>query len=142
MQRTSRESRTIDQERNEKIRRVLEKRGLVGASNDSKWRILVNQMRSRDGWKPPFRYKWVDGFITNWGTDWWGEVPVPLKGVEWLDISLGQQVRRGQLVDPEVINHDAWILPILDEARFCYEVHNGIARIFGYLPKNYDQIDQ
>jgi len=34
-----------------------------------------------------------------------------------------------------------WILAILDEARRCYELRGDVVRIFGYLPKNYDGLD-
>jgi hypothetical protein len=93
-------------------------------------------MRTRSGWRPSYRFKCVDGKPSYWDTEWWYHVPIPMVSVEWLDIGLVQEKHRGQLVEPELIDHRDWILEILDEARFCYEVHGEIVRIFGYLPKN------
>ena len=125
----------------ERIRRVVESRQLVGASNDTKWGIFLDRMRSRD-WKPSYRYKCVDGPIRGWDVEWWHHLPLPMMSVEWFDISMIQETSQGLLLPPKITNHRDWILAILDEARLCYEVHGEIVRIFGYLPKNYDGLDE
>lgn len=129
-------------EEKERIRRAVESRQLIGAANDTKWQILLDRMRHRDGWKPSYRYKCVDGPICGWDVEWWYHLPLPMMSVEWFDISMVQTTSRGLLVPPAMTDHRAWILAILDEARLCYEVHGDIVRIFGYLPKNYDDLDR
>lgn len=122
-----------------RIKSVVERRGLVGAANDTKWGVLLDAMRMRDGWRPSWRYKPVDGRASEWDVEWWCHLPFPMMCVEWFDIVLVQEVHRGLLVKSDIIDHSDWIRPILlDDARFCYEVVGDIARIFGYLPKSLD----
>lgn len=117
---------------------MVEQRQLTGAANNTKWGKLLDAMRSRRGWTPQYRYKCVDGGPSQWDSEWWYHVPIPMVSVEWLDIGLIEWIHRGRLLDPEAIDHTEWILCTLDEARFCYEKHGEVVRIFGYLPKNLD----
>src|ERR1041384_3776707 len=126
----------------ERIRRIVESRQLVGTANNTKWGILLDRMRLREGWKPSYRYKCVDGPISDWDVEWWCHLPFPFMSVEWFDIAMLQETSRGLLVPPAVTDHRDWILAILDEARLCYEVRGEIVRIFGYLPKNYDGLNE
>ena len=87
-------------------------------------------------------YQCVDGPASGWDVEWWYHLPLPMMSVEWFDISFVQSTWRGRLVPPEITDHRDWILAILDGARFCYEVHGDIIRIFGYLPKNFDYLEE
>jgi hypothetical protein len=122
----------------EKIRRLIEERQLVGAANDSKWGELLDAMRSREGWRPSYRFKCVDGPASEWDVEWWYHVPLPMLSVEWLDVGLVQETRRGALIAPALTDHRDWILALLARIGFCYEVAGDIVRIFGYLPKSYE----
>jgi hypothetical protein len=119
-----------------KIRRVVEERGLVGAANDTQWSILINHMRTREDWRPSYRYKCVDGPPSSWDVEWFYHLPFPMMSVEWFDVGLTQENPRGRLFKPSITDHRAWILNVLNEARLSYEVHGDIARIFGYLPRD------
>jgi hypothetical protein len=123
----------------EQIRRVVEARQLIGAANDTKWAVLLDAIRSREGWRPSYRYKCVDGPVSGWDVEWWYHLPFPMMSVEWFDISLVQETPRGRLIRPAVTDHREWILALLQQTGFCYEVGQDIVRIFGYLPKNYDK---
>ena len=119
-----------------KDRDLIAKRGLTGAANNTKWSILLDAMRSRNEWIPSYRYGVINGYISDWDVEWWYHVPLPMLCVEWFDIGLIQVVNNGLLIDPEIIDHSSWIIPLLDSARFDYEISDDIVRIFGYLPRN------
>ena len=68
-------------------------------------------------------------------------MPFPMMSVEWFDICYWQENRRGALIEPEIIDQSNWILKILQDARFCYDVVGDIVRIHGYLPKSFDGLD-
>ena len=117
---------------------LVNKRGLVGAANNTKWNELINFMRLQEKWRPSYRFKWVNGHISTWDVEWWYHLPFPLMGVEWLDIGLRQEITRGRLVENEVLDHSPWILLKLREIGFEHEVSVDVVRIFGYLPKSFE----
>ena len=125
----------------DRIRRVISERGLTGAANDVKWERLLDAMRQRDGWRPSYRYKCVDGPPSGWDVEWWYHLPFPMMSVEWFDICYFQEIRRGALLEPEIIDHSDWIAQILHDAKFCYDFVGDIVRIHGYLPKSFDGLD-
>lgn len=141
MANTSPQSTVGTDDEKERIRSVIAERGLVGAANDVKWGRLLDAMRQRDGWRPSYRYKCVAGPPSGWDVEWWYHLPFPMMSVEWLDICCFQEVRRGALIEPELIDHSDWIVTILNNARFCYDVVGDIIRIHGYLPKSSDDLD-
>lgn len=138
---TSPEPNVGTDDEKERIRSVISKRGLVGAANDVKWGRLLDAMRQRAGWRPSYRYKCVDGPPSGWDVEWWYHLPFPMMSVEWFDIGCHQIVHRGKLIDPQVVDHTNWIVKILQDAKFCYDVHGDIVRIFGYLPKSLDELN-
>jgi hypothetical protein len=121
-----------------KLRRVVQTRGLVGAANDTKWNELIAFARALEGWRPSYRTKWIEGHISGWDVEWFYHLPIPFIGVEWLDISLIEQVHRGRLVAPEAIDHSAEILAVIKKIGFESEVRGDIVRIWGYLPKAFE----
>jgi hypothetical protein len=121
-----------------KLKRVVQTRGLVGAANDTKWNELIAFARGLEGWRPSYRTKWIDGHISGWDAEWFYHLPLPFIGVEWLDISLIEQVHRGKLVAPEVIDHSTEILAVIKKIGFESEVRREIVRIWGYLPKTFE----
>ena len=68
-------------------------------------------------------------------------MPFPMMSVEWFDICYLQEIRRGALIDPDVVDHSDWIVKVLNDARFCYDVAGDVIRIHGYLPKSFDELD-
>ncbi|MES2820884.1 MAG: DUF6678 family protein [Pseudomonadota bacterium] len=122
----------------EKIRGIVAKRGLAGASNDTKWNELITFMRQQDEWHPSYRCKWVSGHISGWDVEWWYHLPFPLMGVEWFDIGLHQERQKDRLIKDEIIDQSSWIIEKLKEIGFEHEVSGDVVRIFGYLPKSYE----
>lgn len=120
----------------EKIRAIVARRGLSGAANNTKWNEFISFMRQQDEWRPSYRFKWVNGHISRWDTEWWYHLPFPLMGVEWFDIGLHQERPRGSLIKNKVIDHSPCILHKLREIGFEYEVSGDVVRIFGYLPRS------
>ena len=127
-----------NKEEKEKIQKVLEERQLAGAANNTKWNELITAMREKEGWRPSYRYKWIDGYISAWDVEWWYHLPFPFIGVEWFDIGLHQTVKTGRLVKDKIIDHSEWITELLDKIGFDYEVFGDVARIWGYYPKSYE----
>ncbi|MDB2687446.1 hypothetical protein N9Y42_09565 [Mariniblastus sp.] len=124
-----------------KIRAVVSNRGLSGCANDLKWGKLLDVMRTRTDWTPSYRFKCVDGQLSDWDVEWRHHLPFPMMSVEWLDIAYLQETRTGLLTEPRLIDHSDWIVKILDDAKFCYDIVGDVIRIFGYLPKSFDGIN-
>lgn len=142
MSETSPQPNTGSDEEKEKIRHTIARLGLTGVANDVKWGRLIDVMRTRDGWRPSYRVNCVGSdYISDWDVEWWYHLPFPMMSIRWLDIGCWQEVSRGLLLDPEIIDHSDWILPLLDEAGFCHDVVGEIVRVHGYLPKSFEALD-
>jgi len=44
---------------------------------------------------------------------------------------------RGHAAAEKIIDHGVWIVPELERIGFDFEVRDQVARIWGYLPRNY-----
>ncbi len=98
---------------------------------------LISFVRGLERWRPSYRYKWIDGYISGWDTEWCYHLPFPFLGVEWFDIALQRKVHVGRLVDPQIIDHSRTILEELQKIGFDFEINSDVARIWGYLPRCY-----
>lgn len=110
----------------DKLLRVIEKRGLCGLANDTKWNELIGAMRRRTDWRPSYRYKCIDGPPSTWDVEWFYHLPFPMLSVEWLDISPVSAV----------VDHSAWIEELIKEVGLDYHKGATTFRIFGYSPRN------
>jgi hypothetical protein len=122
----------------DKAKSLAISRNLVGAANDTKWDELLEFFREMDGWAPCYRSKTVGGVISGWDTEWFCHLPFPFMRVEWFDIALEEVIWRGALLPREVIDHSGLILTKLKEIGFEFEAREGTVRIWGYLPKCYE----
>jgi hypothetical protein len=75
-----------------KLRRFAAQRQLTGLANDTKWDELINAARAWKEWRPSYRFKCIDGPISEWDADWFYHLPFPMISVEWLDLSFLQSV--------------------------------------------------
>lgn len=132
---------TGSEEEKRRLRRVIARRQLVGASNDTAWGVLLDAMRLREQWTPRYRCKCVDADASEWDAEWWHHMPFSMLSIEWLDIQLVQSLHRGQLIPKQRIDHREWVLSVLDLAKLTYEVHGDLVRVFGYLPKSLDGLE-
>ncbi len=123
-----------------KLRKLIGSMNLVGLANDTKWNELLTLMRKTNpkDWCPSFRFKCIDSeYVSKWDTEWWHHLPFPFISVHWFDLSFREEIHRGRLLEPEIIDHSKKIDKILSTIGFDYEKGKEIFRIFGYAPKNY-----
>lgn len=114
----------------DKIKKAVVHRNLAGLANDTKWNELINSVRARKDWQPSYRSKTVEGYVTGWDVEWYYHLPFPFVGVEWFDISL-QSTQKEQ--------DTSWVVDLVKDIGFEYEVREDILRIWGYGPKSFDE---
>ncbi|MCC2959723.1 hypothetical protein LK540_04670 [Massilia sp. IC2-278] len=114
-------------------------RNLACASNNTRWDELINYFRKQTGWRPSYRSKSVTGYISGWDVEWFYHLPFPFASVEWFDIALYESIpAEGRLLKPRVIDHTKDISNAVQAIGFEFEVRGGVLRIWGYLPKPYE----
>jgi hypothetical protein len=125
-----------------KLQRIIANRGLGGLANDTKWDEFISAIRARNGWRPSYRCKCVDGPPSDWDVEWFYHLPFPLLAVEWLDVAYLQEAREHRLPPRiHVIDHSPWLEDLLRSIGLDYRKGNTMIRIFGYSPKNLDLFD-
>jgi hypothetical protein len=135
---TAKSVRLIDER--EKLRRVVEERGLCGLANDTKWDEFITGVRAHTDWRPSYRFKSIDGPVSGWDVEWSYHLPFPLLCVEWLDLAHLQTVREsGQVA--QVINHSGWIEDLLRAAGLDFRTGAAMIRVFGYSPRSLELFD-
>lgn len=114
-------------------------RNLASAANNTKWNELINHFRQREGWRPSYRYKSVTGYISGWDIEWFYHLPFPFAYVEWFDIGLWETApTKGILLPETFIDHTEEISQVVAHIGFEFEVRADVLRIWGYLPKSYE----
>ncbi|WP_448654287.1 DUF6678 family protein [Pseudomonas fluorescens] len=121
------------------IQAAVAARNLASAANNTKWNELINRFRQREGWRPSFRSKSVTGYISDWDSEWFYHLPFPFAYVEWFDIGLwGTAPAKGMLCPETLIDHTEEISQVVAHIGFEFEVRADVLRIWGYLPKSYE----
>lgn len=126
----------------EKLCSVIAQRNLCGLANDTKWNELIDAMRQREGWKPSYRFKCVDGPPSEWDAEWTYHLPFPFISVEWFDLAFIQEKREHRLIQPLTTDHSLWIEELLTDIGFDYTKGKKMLRIFGYSPRNLEHFDE
>ena len=122
-----------------KIRLLIAARNLAGAANDTKWNELIDHFRRQQGWRPSYRTRWVNGHVSEWDTEWFYHLPFPFAGVEWFDIGLWQTIwPKNGLEVRTTVDHTKAVVDVVRRIGFAFEVRADVLRIWGYLPKSYD----
>jgi len=62
----------------------------VGLANNTKWNELISAIRAWKEWRPSYRTKGINGFISRWDVEWLYHLPFPFKYVLWFDIGCHQ----------------------------------------------------
>ena len=138
---TAKSTRSPDER--EKLRRIIERSGLCGLANDTKWDEFIKAMRSRSDWKPSYRYKCIDGPPSRWDAEWFHHLPLPMMSVAWLDIGHLQETREHRLPPKtHVIDHSRWIMAHLQAAGLHYRLGSSMIRVFGYAPRDLELFDK
>src|SRR4051812_27050224 len=116
-----------------RLRRHLEREGLTGAMNDTKWRRLFQSLKKIDHLLR-FRRKDVRDAVSlepGWDQIW--HVMGGWENIEWLDISARTSHHRGALVPPRIEDHTEDLLEALRTAGVRYSITAEGVRIWGYL---------
>jgi hypothetical protein len=122
-----------------KLRKLIAAQGLIGLANDTKWNELLTEMRGipDEKWCPSFRFRCVDSeFISQWDGEWWHHLPFPFISVLWIELSYHEEIHRGRLLAPEVIDHSAEVSSLLESIGLDYEKGTNAFRVFGYAPRD------
>ncbi len=119
------------------LKHLVAQRNPTGASNKTKWSERVSFIRNWDNYKPAYRAKSVNGYISRWDCEWRGHLPYPLVGVEWLDIGTLQTIIETPWGVQKILDHSDVIRGKLNEIGFDYEQRADVIRIWGYLPRDY-----
>ncbi|WP_053146880.1 DUF6678 family protein [Pseudomonas sp. P97.38] len=128
-----------DEAMRKKINAAVAARNLASAANNTKWDELISHFRQREGWCPSWRHKSVSGYISGWDVEWFYHLPFPFACVEWFDIGLTQEGPfRGRLLAPTTIDHTDELSAVVARIGFEFEVRGDVLRIWGYLPKCYE----
>jgi hypothetical protein len=128
-----------DAAKRKKIHAAVTARNLASAANTTKWDELIDHFRRLEGWRPSYRSKYVNGYISEWDVEWFYHLPFPFAGVEWFDIGLWELApSEGRLLARKIIDHTDEISKAVAHIGFEFEVRADILRIWGYLPKSYD----
>ena len=130
----------------EKLRRIIEQRGLCGLASDTKWNELINEVREGAVQVPAYRWKCVDGVPVGWETEWSYHPPFPMISVEWMDLLFRRYPLRPGMSGPtwlagEVEDHGDKIETLVKPIGFDYSRGRNMLRIFGYSPKDMDLFD-
>lgn len=116
----------------EKLNKKLSESNLTGLSNNIKWDKLISYMRDKKDWKPSYRSKLIEGYISDWDVEWSYHLPFPFKGVLWFDISCTSETE----------DHSKEFIDLVERINFDYIHENQIVRIFGYSPKDYEKLNE
>ncbi|WP_282396835.1 DUF6678 family protein [Pseudomonas sp. PS01298] len=121
------------------IHATVAARNLAGAANNTKWNELISHFRQRPGWRPSYRSKSIKGPLSDWDVEWFYHLPFPFAYVEWFDIGLWELAPSlGVLLPQTYIDHTEEISTVVARIGFEFEVQADVLRIWGYLPKSYE----
>ena len=122
-----------------KIDSAVAARNLARASNNTRWDELINYFRRQTEWRPSYRSKSVTGHTSGWDVEWFYHLPFPFAAVEWFDIGLWEEASaKGRLLPPTAIDHTNEMSKVVAEIGFDFEVRGDVLRIWGYLPRSYE----
>ena len=123
------------------VQAELERRGLAGFMNDTRWRVLIEGVYADLPFPPGFQLKPVTGepdpepntrALAYWGS--WDELQ-PFFALEWLRVVPRYRSHRGQLVADEIVDCTDAFRALLQRLRIPFR--EDAARtfwIFGYAP--------
>jgi len=125
-----------DEAMRKKINAAVATRNLSRASNNTRWDELINHFRYSQEWRPFYRFKTLDDSrISGWDREWFYHLPFPFSSVEWFDIGLKTN-GGGRLLPP--VDSTVEISRVVKNIGFEFEVRADVLRIWGYLPKSYE----
>ncbi|MCG7564957.1 hypothetical protein MHM95_01435 [Pseudoalteromonas sp. CnMc7-15] len=70
-----------DEKYKKEAKSIIAERQLVGVANNTKWNELISEVCEFSE-KPCYRTKVVNGYISDWDSEWYYHLPFPLLSVE------------------------------------------------------------
>lgn len=122
-----------------KLRKLSAALGLTGLANDTKWNELITTMRAtpRENWCPSFRFRCIDSdHVSHWDCEWWHHLPFPFISVMWFELHFKDEIHRGHLLPPQMVDHSSEIESVLSSIGFDFEKGDDAIRIYGYAPRD------
>ena len=117
---------------NRKLDAILHSGKLTGLANNTKWNELITAIRNWDNWRPSYRTKCINGFVSGWDAEWFYHLPFPFKYTLWFDIGC-HQADSGKIID-----RSEAITKLVSSIGFDHELREDVLRIFGYAPRDYE----
>jgi hypothetical protein len=125
----------------DRLKRLIAREGLVGLANDTKWDELISAMRCREGWRPSYRVRCVDGPVSDWDVEWSYHLPFPMISVLWLDLAFVRLTARPGWPGPAAVDHSPWLLDLLQRIGLDFRAGEKMIRVFGYAPRELEHFD-
>ncbi len=128
----------------EKVRKVIEQRGLCSYMNTTKWKELCNSMIEEMPFPPPFIIK--DLFDEKCDEEqsfqqdvwYWGDWEFDDSSddfyisIEWIKIRPRYLKGRGSLIKPNIISAENELVHLLDKYNIPFVENDGVYCIYGY----------
>ncbi len=118
-----------------KLLRKIEAEGLVSHMNKTKWNSLVTAILEGDIYKPHCLIKYLDDQepLGPSQIDWWAySGGSNMNQIELVALDPIERIRRGRLVDPELVDHKTELVEALTRMKIPFVDEDGYIKIFGY----------
>jgi len=121
---------------NNELKNYLTKNGLFSFMNNTKWKKIIHEINSKDGYEPQVNIEYVMNH-KNWkelySKVWWNEVEK--EGFEYikvLRINPIEKIHRGKLIEDKIMDHSEFITQSLKKHNVSIEKIDGIFLVYGY----------
>ncbi len=120
---------------NRALEALLKTGRFTGLANTTKWNELIVEIRSWKDWRPSYRWRCINGYVSNWDVEWFYHLPYPFKYTLWFDIGCCQSLNR------KIIDRSDDLVRLVQRIGLDYRHSNDLLRIFGYAPRDYEFLD-
>lgn len=130
------EELTPDQQKDrDRLKRYVERKGLVSLMSNAKWEKLIAAVGQVDGYVPRFRTKTVREEFNEdqWEQSWPHHIPTYIE-VEWIDLDPVIREREGTLIDDQLTTFAEPFAKALESVNVEFEKlqNQEILRVWGY----------
>ena len=117
-----------------KLKKQIEREGLVSLMNDTRWRQLIDDLLAAKLF-PKFRVKVVGESqpAADWELSFPHHLPQQYLCIEWLELSAAFSHRRGKLVPDEIIDRSEELEQILRQTRVPFTMQDNVYRVWGHV---------
>ncbi|PHR95223.1 MAG: hypothetical protein COA78_30640 [Blastopirellula sp.] len=108
---------------------MLQSGKYAGLANNTKWNALISEIRSWEDWRPSYRTKCINGYISDWDVEWFYHLPFPFKYTLWFDISCQKSHEENKSNELQLL---------VKTIGFDYKINQDLIRIFGCAPRDFE----